>query len=345
MMYGKWSSPVASSSVGSSTTCASKISWILSPTSVVDRLRVELAGDRVLHAVDQRQLGVPLPRLVHQPRVLERHAQTAGQRLQQLLVRLAERVLAVDVLQRDHARRLPARDERHEEHRLRCLAGRRSRLPYRSASASRFSAISSGSRVSSTCLREADRRARLRLQPLAALDHVREVQRARSPRRASRSRRPGRRRSPGSCRRPRRRSPAASSSPAIASCTLLISASSAFRCRVSCTSRAFSSATLRLPASVVSRRTSFSSNAFVRSRFCSEIRPRTPRLRDQRSERAPTARARPHDREGVAAAPARGRDVVDEDRGSSSRGSACGRRHPMGVGSSGKRTPLSIVYG
>ena len=49
--------------------------------SVVDRLRIELTRDRVLHAVDQRQLGVPLPRLVHQPRVLERDAETAGERL------------------------------------------------------------------------------------------------------------------------------------------------------------------------------------------------------------------------------------------------------------------------
>ena len=53
---------------------------------VVDRLQVELAGERLLHAVDQRQLGVPLPRLVHQPRVLERDAQAGCERLQQLLV-------------------------------------------------------------------------------------------------------------------------------------------------------------------------------------------------------------------------------------------------------------------
>ena len=71
---------------------------------VVDRLHLELARERLLHAVDQRQLGIPLPRLVHQPRVLERHAQAAGQRLQQLLVGLAEGVLAIDVLQRDRAR-------------------------------------------------------------------------------------------------------------------------------------------------------------------------------------------------------------------------------------------------
>ncbi len=52
-----------------------------------------------------------------------------------------------------------------------------------------------------------------------------------------------------------------------------MSASSAFRCRVSSNSRAFSSATLRLPAIVVSRRTSASLNAFSWSRFWSEIRP------------------------------------------------------------------------
>ncbi len=89
---------------------------------VVDRLLVELTRDRLLHAVDQRQLRVPLPRLVHQPRVLQRHAQTAGQRLQQLPVRLAERVLAIDVLQRDHAGRPAGRDEWHEQDRFRLLA-------------------------------------------------------------------------------------------------------------------------------------------------------------------------------------------------------------------------------
>jgi hypothetical protein len=41
-----------------STTWASKISWISVADEVVDRLRVELARDRRLDAVDQRQLGV-----------------------------------------------------------------------------------------------------------------------------------------------------------------------------------------------------------------------------------------------------------------------------------------------
>ena len=53
---------------------------------VVDRLRVELAGDRRLDAVDQRELGIPLPGLVDEPRVLEGDAEAAGERRQQPLV-------------------------------------------------------------------------------------------------------------------------------------------------------------------------------------------------------------------------------------------------------------------
>src|SRR5947209_3998746 len=81
----------------------------------------ELARDRLLHAVDQRQLRVPLPRLVHEPRVLERNTEAARERLQQLLIGLAEPVLAIDVLQSDHAGRLAAGDERDEQERLRVL--------------------------------------------------------------------------------------------------------------------------------------------------------------------------------------------------------------------------------
>ena len=129
---------------------------------VVDRLQLELAGDGVLDAVDQRQLGVPLPRLVHEPRVLERHAQAARERLQELLVGLAERVLAVDVLERDHARRLAAGDERDEEHRLRCRSAGDVGLPYRSASA--VDVLVDQQRLARLehVLREAGRRRRLR---------------------------------------------------------------------------------------------------------------------------------------------------------------------------------------
>ncbi len=89
---------------------------------VVDRLKLELTGERVLDAVDQRQLGVALACLVYQPRVLERDAQASGQRLQELLVGIGECVLPVEVLERDHARRLAARTEGHVQHRLRHLA-------------------------------------------------------------------------------------------------------------------------------------------------------------------------------------------------------------------------------
>ena len=66
---------------------------------VVDRLQLELAGERGLHAVDQCELGVPLPRLVHEARVFERDAEAAGKRRQQANVRLAERVRPIDVLE------------------------------------------------------------------------------------------------------------------------------------------------------------------------------------------------------------------------------------------------------
>jgi hypothetical protein len=43
-----------------------RVEDLLDPVAdgVVDRLRLELAGECVLHAVDQRELGVPLPRLL-----------------------------------------------------------------------------------------------------------------------------------------------------------------------------------------------------------------------------------------------------------------------------------------
>ena len=59
--------------------------------------------------------------------------------------------------------------------------------------------------------------------------------------------------------------------------------SSRRRC-VSSNRRAFSSATLRLPAIVVSRRTSASLNACSRSRFWSEMTPGRLAARDQRDE-------------------------------------------------------------
>ncbi len=147
---------------------------------VVDRLRVELARDRVLHAVDQRQLGVPLPRLVHQPRVLERHAQAAGQRLEQLLVRLAEGVLAVDVLQSDHACGGAAGHERNEQDRLRALAGRDAASVSLGLGVHVLHEQQRLARLQHV-LRETAQRGRLRLQPLTALEDVRVMQKPGRP--------------------------------------------------------------------------------------------------------------------------------------------------------------------
>ena len=62
-----------------------KISRILSPTSVVDALHVELGRERRLHAVDDRELGGALLglleqalRLVEEARVLQRDAHARG---------------------------------------------------------------------------------------------------------------------------------------------------------------------------------------------------------------------------------------------------------------------------
>ena len=66
---------------------------------VVDRLHLELAGERRLHAVDQCQLSVALPRLVYQAGVFECDAETAGKRVEKLPIGLAERMLPIDVLE------------------------------------------------------------------------------------------------------------------------------------------------------------------------------------------------------------------------------------------------------
>ena len=92
----------------------------LSPTEVDDRLEVELGGHALLDAVDHRQLGGALLglleqalRLVEEARVLQRDAHARGDGRQQPHLRLAERVLALVVLERDAAQHAVARDDRH----------------------------------------------------------------------------------------------------------------------------------------------------------------------------------------------------------------------------------------
>ena len=94
-----------------STTWASKIVAELVADEVVHRLHVELCGEAVLDAVDDRQLGGALVGLgqeplglVEQAGVLEGDAEAGGEGVEQPDVRVAEGVLAVEVLERDDGR-------------------------------------------------------------------------------------------------------------------------------------------------------------------------------------------------------------------------------------------------
>ena len=68
---------------------------------VVHRLHVEVPGQPALDVGDHRELGVALPGLLEQARVLERDAEAPRDRHEQANVGLAERVLVVEVLERD----------------------------------------------------------------------------------------------------------------------------------------------------------------------------------------------------------------------------------------------------
>ena len=89
---------------------------------VDDRLEVELGREALLDAVDDRELGIALLglleqplRLVEQPRVLECHAHAVRERLQQAHVRLAERVLVLEISQHDQPAHLIAGDQRYQD--------------------------------------------------------------------------------------------------------------------------------------------------------------------------------------------------------------------------------------
>ena len=98
------------------------------PDELVHRLHLELAGERRADLVDDRQLARPAPRLVDEAGVLEGDAQAGRDGRQEADVRVAERVLPVEVLERDDARGLAGDDERHEQDGLRRLPGHDARL-------------------------------------------------------------------------------------------------------------------------------------------------------------------------------------------------------------------------
>ena len=62
---------------------------------VVDRLQLELAGERLLHAVDQRQLRVPLPRLLDGASPRERRADVLADEREQIAILLRVRMFCV----------------------------------------------------------------------------------------------------------------------------------------------------------------------------------------------------------------------------------------------------------
>ena len=95
-----------------STTCASKTSRILLADGVVDRPQLELAGERLLNAVDQRELRVALAGLLDCPRPRESDTDILADEGEQVLVLLgvAERSCRVRLHARGRPLRRPSSD-------------------------------------------------------------------------------------------------------------------------------------------------------------------------------------------------------------------------------------------
>ena len=84
---------------------------------VVDVLEVELAGERVLHGVDDTELGHALPFRLEAPRVLQGEAQARGDRRDQLDGSVVEG-MGRPLSDHDHTHRLVVDHERHVGKRL-----------------------------------------------------------------------------------------------------------------------------------------------------------------------------------------------------------------------------------
>ena len=63
------------------------------------RVQIQLVGECLTDAVDDRELRRALPCLLEEAGVLESDAQAAGDRCQQAHVRVAERVFAIEVVE------------------------------------------------------------------------------------------------------------------------------------------------------------------------------------------------------------------------------------------------------
>ena len=157
---------------------ASNVSRDLLADELDQRVEVELRRERLADAVHRRELGHALTRLVEQASVVERDAQAAGQGGQEPLVVLAERMRAVDVLERDDSGRAAADDERDEERRLDRLPAEHERVAVALRHLGRD--LRDHQRLARLhhVLAEADQRDRVLLEALAALDHVREGQKS-----------------------------------------------------------------------------------------------------------------------------------------------------------------------
>src|SRR5262249_49860340 len=123
--------------------------------------------------------SVPLPGLLEQPRVLEGNAEASGDRRDEPNVAVAERMLLVEVLQRDDAGRPIADDQWNEDLRLRRLPNESDRVP--DFSGPGFDIFVHDDRLA-RChgdLAEPDHLDRFVWETLATLDRVGEVDQAR----------------------------------------------------------------------------------------------------------------------------------------------------------------------
>jgi hypothetical protein len=96
-----------------------------------DALEIERARHALLNTVDHRELGIALLglfekalRLIEEARVFKRGAERRGDRRKQSYVRIAERVLALEVLDRDRSDQSIAADDRDCDERFAPIGAR-----------------------------------------------------------------------------------------------------------------------------------------------------------------------------------------------------------------------------